>query len=42
MCEEADLQKTESSLKKSKILSIINSLIPYLGDSDHSRFWCLS
>ncbi|CAG8552595.1 7837_t:CDS:2 [Gigaspora rosea] len=41
-CEEADLQKTESSLKKSEILSIINSLIPSLGDSDRSRFRCLS
>ncbi|CAG8804127.1 10536_t:CDS:2, partial [Racocetra persica] len=37
-CEEADLQKTESFLKKSEILSIINSLIPFLGDSDRSHF----
>ncbi|RHZ83778.1 hypothetical protein Glove_87g140 [Diversispora epigaea] len=41
-CEDADLQKNESSLTKSQILSIINSLIPFLGDSDRSRFRGLS
>ena len=40
--EEADLQKTESSLTRSQILSIINSLIPFLDDLDRSRFWGLS
>ncbi|CAG8812878.1 11239_t:CDS:2, partial [Racocetra persica] len=33
-CDEAELQKSEGSLKKSEILSIITSLIPSLGDSD--------
>ncbi|CAG8644405.1 6718_t:CDS:2, partial [Dentiscutata heterogama] len=37
-CEEADHQKNESSLKKSEILSIINSLISSLDNSDHSHF----
>ena len=41
-CEEADHQKNESSLKKSEILSIINSLIPSLGNSDRLRFRGLS
>ncbi len=41
-CEEADLQKTESFLTKSQILSIINSLIPFLNDLDRSRFRGLS
>ncbi|RIB18176.1 hypothetical protein C2G38_2311147 [Gigaspora rosea] len=41
-CEEAELQKSESSLKKSQILSIINSLTPSLGDLDRSRFRGLS
>jgi len=41
-CEEADLQKTEGSLKKVEILSIINSLTPFLGDLDRSRFRGLS
>ncbi|CAG8801946.1 30866_t:CDS:2 [Gigaspora margarita] len=36
-CEEADLQKNESSLTKSQILSIINSLTPSLGLSNKSR-----
>ena len=36
--EEADIQKTESSLTKSQILSIINSLTPFLGDLDRSHF----
>src|SRR6266536_6226027 len=40
--EEADLQKTESSLIRSQILSIINSLIPFLDDLDQSRFQGLS
>ena len=40
--EEADLQKTESSLTRSQILSIINSLIPFLDDLDRSRFRGLS
>jgi hypothetical protein len=40
--EEADLQKAESSLTKSQILSIINSLIPFLNDLDRSRFRSLS
>ncbi|CAG8817153.1 236_t:CDS:1, partial [Gigaspora rosea] len=38
----ADRQKDESSLKKPQILSIINSLVPLLGDSDRSRFRGLS
>ncbi|CAG8744155.1 11267_t:CDS:2 [Dentiscutata erythropus] len=37
-CEEADHQKNESSLKKSEILSIINSLIHSLGNSDRLHF----
>ncbi|CAG8839641.1 32723_t:CDS:2, partial [Racocetra persica] len=41
-CEEADFQKTESSLTKSQLSSIINSLIPSLGDSDRSHFQGLS
>ncbi|CAG8482275.1 2443_t:CDS:2 [Dentiscutata heterogama] len=41
-CEEADLQKTDSSLTRPQILSIINSLIPLLGDADRSRFRGLS
>ena len=41
-CEEVDLQKTESSLTKSQILSIINLLIPFLNDLDQSYFWSLS
>ncbi|CAG8731841.1 15483_t:CDS:1 [Cetraspora pellucida] len=41
-CDEAELQKSEGSLKKSEILSIITSLIPSLGDSDQSRFCGLS
>ncbi|CAG8751824.1 12466_t:CDS:2, partial [Racocetra fulgida] len=41
-CEEADCQKTESSLTKSQLSSIINSLIPSLGDSDRPRFRGLS
>ncbi|CAG8774885.1 11860_t:CDS:1, partial [Racocetra fulgida] len=36
--EKADFQKTESSLTKSQLSSIINSLIPSLDDSDHSHF----
>ncbi len=36
--EEANLQKTESSLTRSQILSIINSLIPFLDDLDRSCF----
>ncbi|RHZ48024.1 hypothetical protein Glove_562g12 [Diversispora epigaea] len=36
--EEADLQKNKSSLTKLQILSIINSLVPFLGDSDRLRF----
>ncbi|CAG8675408.1 11438_t:CDS:2, partial [Racocetra fulgida] len=41
-CEEADLQKNDSSLTRPQILSIINSLIPLLGDADRSRFRSLS
>ncbi|CAG8784260.1 13034_t:CDS:1, partial [Gigaspora rosea] len=41
-CDEAELQGSESSLKKSEILSIINSLIPSLGDLDRLRFRGLS
>ncbi|CAG8701835.1 15119_t:CDS:2, partial [Dentiscutata heterogama] len=37
-CDEAELQKSKGSLKKSEILSIIISLIPSLGDLDRSRF----
>ncbi|CAG8751001.1 14109_t:CDS:1, partial [Dentiscutata heterogama] len=33
-CKEADLQKNNSSLTRPQILSIINSLIPLLGDAD--------
>ncbi|CAI2195246.1 15137_t:CDS:2, partial [Funneliformis geosporum] len=33
-CEEADILKTESSLTKSQILSIVNSLTPFLDDLD--------
>ena len=40
--EEADLQKTKSSLTRSQILSIINSLIPFLDDLDRSHFQGLS
>ncbi|KAF0559384.1 hypothetical protein F8M41_006138 [Gigaspora margarita] len=40
--EEAELQKNESSLKKSEILSIINLLTPSLGDLDRSHFRGLS
>ncbi len=40
--EEADLQKTESSLTRSQILSIINSLIPFLDDLDRLCFRDLS
>src|SRR6266511_1528471 len=40
--EEADLQKTESSLTRSQILSIINSLISFLDDLDRSCFLDLS
>ncbi len=38
ICEEVDFQKTKSSLIKSQILSIINSLIPFLDDLDQSHF----
>ncbi|CAG8848794.1 2410_t:CDS:1, partial [Racocetra persica] len=41
-CEEVDFQKTESSLTKSQLSSIINSLILSLGDSDRSHFRGLS
>ncbi|RIB13230.1 hypothetical protein C2G38_2326415 [Gigaspora rosea] len=41
-CDEAELQGSESSLKKPEILSIINSLIPSLGDLDRLRFRGLS
>ncbi|CAG8848577.1 28522_t:CDS:1, partial [Racocetra persica] len=41
-CEKADFQKTESSLIKSQLSSIINSLIPFLDDFDRSRFRGLS
>ncbi|CAG8666191.1 3106_t:CDS:2, partial [Racocetra persica] len=41
-CEEVDFQKTKNSLTKSQLSSIINSLIPSLGDSDHSHFRGLS
>ncbi|CAG8819632.1 8198_t:CDS:2, partial [Gigaspora margarita] len=37
-CEEADLQKIDSSLTRPQILSIINSLIPFLDDVDRSHF----
>ncbi|CAG8771115.1 3330_t:CDS:1, partial [Dentiscutata heterogama] len=37
-CEEADLQKTESFLKKLQILFIINSLISSLDNSDYLCF----
>ncbi|CAG8814879.1 22716_t:CDS:2, partial [Racocetra persica] len=37
-CEEADFQKTKSSLTKLQLSSIINSLIPSLGDFDRSHF----
>lgn len=40
--EEENRQKAESSLKKSHILSIINSLIPFLSESERSRFRGLS
>ncbi len=40
--EEVNLQKTESSLIRSQILSIINSLISFLDDLDRSHFWDLS
>ncbi|RIB02763.1 hypothetical protein C2G38_2226936 [Gigaspora rosea] len=33
-CEEADLQKSESTLTRPQILSIINSLLPLLSDAD--------
>ncbi|CAG8701422.1 767_t:CDS:2 [Dentiscutata erythropus] len=42
ICDEAEFQKSKGSLKKSKILSIINSLISSLGDSDRSHFRGLS
>ncbi|CAG8528179.1 7880_t:CDS:2 [Dentiscutata heterogama] len=41
-CDEAKLQKSEGSLKKSEILFIIISLIPSLDDSDRSCFRGLS
>ncbi|RHZ59155.1 hypothetical protein Glove_365g181 [Diversispora epigaea] len=41
-CEEANRQKSENSLTKSQILSIINSLTPLLGDLDQLRFRGLS
>ncbi|CAG8648988.1 4591_t:CDS:2 [Cetraspora pellucida] len=41
-CDEAELQKSEGSLKKSEILSIIISLISSLGDLDRPRFRGLS
>ena len=41
-CEEVNLQKTESSLTRPQILSIINSLIPFLDDLNRSRFRGLS
>ena len=40
--EEADIQQSETSLTKPQILSIINSLIPSLEDSDRLRFRSLS
>src|SRR6185312_10011326 len=40
--EEADHQKTESSLSKPQILSIINSLTPFLSDTERLRFRGLS
>lgn len=40
--EEPNHQKAESSLTKSQILSIINSLNPLLGESERSRFRGLS
>src|SRR6266540_6765939 len=40
--EEADLKNTEISLTRSQILSIINSLIPFLDDLDRSRFQDIS
>ncbi|CAG8482770.1 7226_t:CDS:2, partial [Racocetra fulgida] len=33
--EEANFQKFKNSLSKKEILSIINSLLPYLNDLDH-------
>ncbi|CAG8448012.1 28914_t:CDS:2 [Dentiscutata erythropus] len=41
-CDEAELQKSEGSLKKLEILSIITSLIPSLGDLDRLYFRGLS
>jgi hypothetical protein len=40
--EEANLQQAETSLTKSQILSIINSLTPFLNDLDRLRFRNLS
>jgi hypothetical protein len=40
--EEADHQKTESSLTKPQILTIINSLNPFLSDTERLRFRGLS
>ncbi|CAG8524049.1 12280_t:CDS:1, partial [Funneliformis caledonium] len=36
--DEADFQQSETSLTKIEILTIINSLIPSLDDSDQLRF----
>ncbi|CAG8806359.1 1318_t:CDS:1, partial [Gigaspora rosea] len=40
--EEADFQKSEKSLQKQEILSIINSLLPYLNNIDRLKFKNLS
>ena len=40
--EEADHQKDENLLTKSQLLSIINSLTPFLGDLQRSHFRGLS
>ncbi|CAI2195188.1 17570_t:CDS:1, partial [Funneliformis geosporum] len=39
--EEANLQQSETSLTKSEILTIINSLILFLNDSDQLSFQSL-
>ncbi|CAG8581530.1 798_t:CDS:2, partial [Dentiscutata heterogama] len=41
-CKKAELQKSKRSLKKSEILSIINSLTSSLGDLDQLHFCGLS
>ncbi|CAG8796741.1 41266_t:CDS:2, partial [Gigaspora margarita] len=40
--EKADIQKSENFLQKQEVLSIINSLLPYLNDIDHLKFKNLS